>query len=48
MIYQVTRRGDGLVAQIEADRYVQDGSGTWFYAADGGTVASFRDGIIGR
>lgn len=43
--FSVTRRVGGT-AEIEAHRYEKDGSGTRFYDADGGTIASFEDGVI--
>lgn len=43
--FNVTRRVGGS-AEIEAHRYEKDGSGTRFYDADGGVIASFEDGII--
>ena len=43
--FVLTRR-DGKTARISAARFVQDGSGTRFYDADGNVLASFGDGQI--
>lgn len=43
--YKVTHKFKGT-AEITADRYVSDGSGTRFYDEDGKPVASFADGQI--
>ena len=43
--FVLTRR-DGKTARFSAERFVQDGSGTRFYDAEGNVVASFADGLI--
>mgnify|MGYP006365369977 CR=1 FL=1 len=42
----VLTRPDGKTARFSAERFVQDGSGTRFYDAEGNVLAAFGDGQI--